>query len=138
VVILADTSAWIEYDRATESSVDLRLTELISTSQAVIVTEPVMMELLIGARDDADERRLRRLFARFELAGFDPTADFEVATRIYQRCRRAGYTPRGLIDCLIAAVAWRVNADLLTTDTDLIRVAQVVGIGLDEASTSAT
>jgi hypothetical protein len=94
------------------------------------------MELLIRARDDADQLRLRRRLARFQLAGFDSTADFDVATRSYQRCRRAGYTPRGLIDCLIAAVAWRINADRLTTDTDLIRVAQVVGIGLDLASTS--
>jgi predicted nucleic acid-binding protein len=137
VVTLADTSAWIEFDRATNSAVDLRLTDLIESSQSVFVTEPVTMELLIGARGDADERRLRRLLARFELAGFDPTADFAVATRIYQRCRQAGYTPRGLIDCLIAAVAWRVNAALLTTDADLIRIAEVVGIGLDEASTSA-
>jgi predicted nucleic acid-binding protein len=137
MVILADTSAWIEYDRATESAVDRRLTDLIESSESVIVTEPVIMELRIGARDDVDERRLGRLLARYELAGFDPAADFEVATRIYQRCRRAGYTPRGLIDCLIAAVAWRVNAELLTTDADRIRIAEVVGIGLDEASTSA-
>jgi hypothetical protein len=42
-----------------------------------------------------------------------------------------------VVECLIAAVAWRVKADLLTTDADLIRIAEVVGIGLDEASTSA-
>jgi predicted nucleic acid-binding protein len=95
------------------------------------------MELIIGTRDDADERRLRRLLARYGLAGFDPAAGFDVAPRIYQRCRRAGYTPPGAVDCLVAAVAWRVKADLLTTDADLIRIAEVVGIGLDEASTSA-
>jgi len=39
-VILADTSAWVEYDRATGSPVDRRLTELISTDGPLAVTEP--------------------------------------------------------------------------------------------------
>jgi hypothetical protein len=34
-VILVDTSAWVEYDRATGSVVDQRLTELIATNGSV-------------------------------------------------------------------------------------------------------
>jgi predicted nucleic acid-binding protein len=60
-MILADTSAWVEYDRATGSAVDLRLTELIATDGPVAVTEPVIMEVLAGARTDAREADLRRL-----------------------------------------------------------------------------
>jgi predicted nucleic acid-binding protein len=48
-VILADTSAWIEYDRATGSAVDRRLTALIGDGSPVAVTEPVIMEVLAGA-----------------------------------------------------------------------------------------
>ena len=40
-MILADTSAWVEYDRATGSSTDVRLTELITADGPVAVTEPV-------------------------------------------------------------------------------------------------
>jgi predicted nucleic acid-binding protein len=65
---------------------------------------------------------------------FDAGTDFEGAARIYRRCRRAGVTPRGMIDCLIASVAWRTRATLLAHDVDLDRVARVVGIELDEAS----
>jgi predicted nucleic acid-binding protein len=50
-VILADTSAWVEYDRATGSSVDRRLTDLIETGGRLAVTQPVVMEVLAGARD---------------------------------------------------------------------------------------
>lgn len=50
-MILVDTSAWIEFDRATGSPVDLRLTQLIRDTDDVAVTEPVIMELLAGARD---------------------------------------------------------------------------------------
>jgi hypothetical protein len=35
---------------------------------------------------------------------------------------------------MIASVAWRRGAILLAYDSDLGRVARVVGIGLDEAS----
>jgi len=46
-------------------------------------------------------------------------------------CRRAGFTPRGMIDCMIASVAWRNSATVLTADRDLIRVATVIGVDLD-------
>lgn len=113
-MILADSSAWIEYDRATGSSVDWRVQQLIESEAALAVTEPVVMEVLAGARDDKREADLRRLLLR---------------------C--IGVTPRGMVDCMIAAVAWRHEAALLARDADLQRVAQVMGIPVDVASTEA-
>ena len=133
-MILADTSAWVEYDRATGSTVDLRLTELIAADGPVAVTEPVIMEVLAGARSDAREADLRRLLLRFHLCQFDAAADFEGAARIYRRCRQAGITPGGLVDCLIAAVAKRHEAALLACDAGLDRVARVAGIELDHSA----
>ena len=130
-MILADTSAWVEYDRATGSAVDLRLAELIASDGPVAVTEPVIMEVLAGARSDAREADLRRLLLRFHLCRFDPAADFDGAARIYRRCRQAGITPRGLIDCMVAAVARRHQAALLACDAGLDRVARVAGIAMD-------
>ncbi len=130
-MILADTSAWVEYDRATGSSVDLRLSELIASDGPIAVTEPVIMEVLAGARSDAREADLRRLMQRFHLCQFDATADFDGAAHIYRRCRQAGITPRGLVDCMIAAVAHRHEAALLACDTDLEHVARVIGIEMD-------
>ena len=133
-MILADTSAWIEYDRATGSAADLRLAELIEADGPIAVTEPVIMEVLAGARSDARETDLRRLLQRFHLCQFDAAADFDGAARIYRRCRQAGITPRGLVDCMIAAVAHRHRAALLACDTDLDHVARVIGIDMDQAS----
>ena len=133
-MILADTSAWIEYDRATGSPADQRLTDLIATDGPVAVTEPVIMEVLAGARSDAREADLRRLLLRFHLYHFDAVADFDGAVRIYRQCRQAGITPRGLIDCMIAAVAWRQRAAVLACDADLDRVVRVIGIELDQPS----
>lgn len=136
-MILADTSAWVEYDRATGGPVDQRLTELIAGEGPLAVTEPVIMEVVAGARTNDRETDLRRLLLRFNLLGFDVAADFDAAASIYRRCRQVGVTPRGIVDCMIASVAQRHHATLLAADVDLSRVAKVVDIEMDEASTSA-
>jgi hypothetical protein len=136
-VILVDTSAWVEYDRATGSAAHRRVTKLIEVGGPLAVTEPVVMEVLAGARDDRRETDLRRLLDSFTLLRFDAVTDFDGATRIYRRCRAAGVTPRGMIDCMIAAVALRRRARLLAHDADLDRVALVMKIELDEASLRA-
>lgn len=130
-MILVDTSAWVEFDRATGSAVDDRLTGLIAGEGEIAVTEPVIMEVAAGARDAARERTLRRLLGRFALLRFDAAVDFDAAVRIYRTCRRNGVTPRGMIDCMIASVAHRHAATLLAADTDLDRVGRVMGIPVD-------
>jgi predicted nucleic acid-binding protein len=108
-VILVDSSVWVEYDRATGSPAHVRLREA----------------------------ELRRLLMRFRLVRFDTVTDFNGAVRIYRICRAAGVIPRGMIDCMIAAVAWRTRATLLAHDADLDRVARVIEIELDHASLRA-
>jgi predicted nucleic acid-binding protein len=127
-VILADTSAWVEFDRATGSAVDRRMTELIASGGPLAVTEPVLMEVLAGARDDRRAEDLRRLLLRCHLLAIDPAADFDAAARVYRQCRRVGVTPRGLLDCLIVAVAWRRGAGVLAQDADVDRVCAIVGV----------
>ena len=136
-MILADTSAWVEYDRATGSPVDQRVLRLVDTDGPLAVTEPVVMEVVAGARTDDREEDLRRLLLRFHHLVFDSAVDFDAAVRIYRTCRQVGVTPRGLIDCMIASIAHRHGATLLAHDADLSRVAAVVGIDMDPASVTA-
>jgi len=136
-MILADTSAWVEFDRATGSAVDQRMTELITADGALAVTQPVMMEVLAGARTKTREDQLRRLLLRFELLHFDAVTDFDAAARIYRQCRQDGITPRGLLDCMIVTVALRGGVAVLSHDVDMERVAEVIGLRLDEASLRA-
>ncbi len=133
-MILADTSAWVEYDRATGTAADRRLRALITTDAELAVSEPVIAEVVAGARDDRREHDLRRLLTRCVLLRCDAAVDFDGAARIYRECRRAGVTPRGLLDCVIASVALRHGADVLAHDADLARIATVVPLSLDEAS----
>lgn len=74
------------------------------------------------------------LLAWFSLIPFESVADFEGAARIYRRARAAGVMPRGLIDCMIVAVACRAGAALLACDRDIELVAGVVGVEIDQPS----
>ncbi len=122
-MILADTSAWIEYMRATESPAHVRLRELV-TSGELATTGPVVMEVMAGARHDLDPRRLRRMLATpAPLPAVDPT-DYLHAARVYRACRTGGETIRSHLDCLIAAVAIRHRAEILHHDRDFDAIAR--------------
>lgn len=129
-MILPDTSAWIEYVRGTDSDVAVRLRKEVSNGQDLCVTEPVIMEMTAGARSAEEERQLRRLMLRFKLLRFDSTTDFLNAARIYRGCREAGVTPRGHLDCMVAAVAIRNKVPVLARDADFERIAEVTDLQL--------
>ena len=121
---LIDTSAWIEFLRATDSPTHRRVRTLIESSASIASTDVIVMEVLAGGRDDAHTAQLRRLLARCE---FLPTAgldDFEQAAALYRQCRRAGQTIRALNDCLIAAIAIRAGVPVLHCDQDFDFLAE--------------
>jgi predicted nucleic acid-binding protein len=133
-LILPDTSAWVELLRATGSGVHLRLRELIVSVDSIAVTDPVRMEVLAGTRHP---ERDRAILDSFTFLPFQAATDFDGAVYIYRTCRQQGVTPRGLIDCMIASVAIRHHADVLTADRDLARIAEVMALRLDPASVVA-
>jgi hypothetical protein len=122
-VILVDSSAWIEFQRATGSPADRRLATAIERGERLATMGLVLLELLAGARDDRHAEELRRLLARCRLLSVDEPFDDETAAILYRSCRRAGTTVRRLPDCLIAAVAIRNGARLLHQDADFDAIA---------------
>jgi predicted nucleic acid-binding protein len=124
-LILVDTSAWIEFLRASGSRVHARLRELLLGGDELATTELVVMELLAGARDELHLGRLRRaVLGRCKLLKGHSLADYEEAAAIYRHCRSRGATIRQLNDCLIAAVAIRAGVPLLHADQDFELVAR--------------
>lgn len=129
-MILVDTSAWIEFLRATGSAAHLRLRSALADGAELAATDVIVMELLAGARDDADRDRLRRLVYGLEFLAVEGPGDYEQAAELYRRCRRGGETPRKLSDCLIAAVAIRTGAELLAADADFEAIARHTSLRL--------
>jgi hypothetical protein len=130
-MILVDTSAWVEFDRATGSPTDKYLTGLIASDAGIAVTEPVLMEFLAGARDDAATRQLRRLLTSFYWIPADAGTDFEGAATAYRKCRAAGITPRGLVNCLVVAIAIRTGSKVLAAHSDFARMATILPLRIE-------
>jgi predicted nucleic acid-binding protein len=114
--MVAETSAWVEYPRATGSRSDQVLTAAVRDGRDILVPDVVRLELLSGVADEASAHDLRRLLERFTAVPAASPADHDSAASLYRAARRSGQTVRSLLDCLIAAVTLRVDAPLLACD----------------------
>jgi predicted nucleic acid-binding protein len=129
-LILVDSSAWIEYLRATNSPIDRRLTRAIEAAEPLATTGMVVLEVMAGAGDEPHLRQLRRLFEPCDFLPLEEPSDEEAAAAIYRACRRQGATIRRLSDCLIASVAIRSGAELLHRDADFDTIARHAPLAL--------
>jgi predicted nucleic acid-binding protein len=123
-LIVADTSAWIEFLRGTDHTVAATLRRLIERDEDVAITEIIVMELLAGARTGPPVRELRSRLLSFRVLPLEGLADYEDAALIYRACRDAGETLRGMTDCLIAVPVMRAKASLLHNDADFDVIAR--------------
>jgi predicted nucleic acid-binding protein len=123
--MIVDTSAWVEFLRATGSPAHTAVRDGIRDGSPFATCEPVMMEVLAGGRSESHVVELRRLLAGNVFLRTAPT-DWEDAARIYRTGRRQGVTVRKLIDCLIAAIALRTDQAVLHNDADFDAIAQIV------------
>lgn len=118
-MILVDTSAWVEFLRATGSPVHRELGRLLRERPVdVAVTEPVVMELLCGPTDPGVLRRLEQLLDSVTVLALDPVLDYRAAAAVYCAARGAGQTVRSVVDCLVAVVAVRSDVPVLQRDRD--------------------
>jgi hypothetical protein len=124
--VIADTSAWIEYLRATGSRTHLRIHAALVRKELIWVPDVVLQELLQGARNAAHfvrlELQLERLPALGGLSSRDLARD---AALLYARCRWRGLTIRSPNDCLVAACAIASDMPLLAHDRDFSAIARV-------------
>jgi len=128
-MILIDTSAWVEYLRATGSAAAIEVRRLLSTEvDRVVMCEPVAMEILSGAVDDDKHAKLEQLVSGLPSLGIDDAVDFRSAAAIYRAARRAGQTIRSINDCLIAAVSMRHGASIIHRDADFEVIAAITDL----------
>ncbi len=133
---LIDTSAWVEFLRATGTPTHHELRRLLDEDTTIHTTDVVVMEVLSGARDDRHLADLRRLLARCSFLPVNGLDDFEAAAGLYRQCRRGGVTIRALTDCLIAAVAIREGTPVLHADRDFDLLSRHSALRLHEIGSS--
>jgi predicted nucleic acid-binding protein len=120
-VLLADTSAWIEFLRGTGSPQGRRLRQAIGEREVVVI-DPVLLEVSAGAARHAAMRTQRLLEAQHH-EPLAPKLDWLDAAVIYRELRWRGVTVRSQIDTLIAAVAIRLELPVLHRDRDFPSIA---------------
>lgn len=123
--MVADTSAWVEFLRATGSACQVRLTTAVRDGEQIVVLDVVLLELLCGAATELRASELRRFLAAFTAVPTASPADHELAAELYRTARRAGETIRSLLDCLVAAAALRLDLPVLARDRDFEVLARV-------------
>lgn len=126
MVILVDTSVWVEHLRRTRSRAHLAFVSLATDEPASIATcEPIAMELLAGPTDPFIARLIEDQLGTLEDLPLAPAQDFRAAATLARAVRRSGHTVRSLTDCLIAAIALRLDAEVWHRDADYVRIADV-------------
>lgn len=123
-LILVDTSAWIEWLRATGSAADHAVQQLRGDPHKIAVTPPVRLEVLAGTPAHA-VATVSDILGRAVPLELHASLDFDAAADLYRAARATGRTVRSLTDCVIAAVAIREQAVLLHRDQDFDVLAEV-------------
>ena len=121
-MLIADTSAWIEFLRGTGSFPAGRLRQAISVKEVIII-DPILMEVMAGAHRGAVTRTQRLLEAQY-IEAMSPKLDWLDAATIYRELRWRGVTIRSQIDALVAAAAIRLDVPVLHHDRDFGHIAR--------------
>ena len=101
---------------------------MIEAGERIVVTETVIVELLSGPTDELTALRRRRMLESFDVEPQLPLADTLSAAALQRACRRQGETVRSLGDCLIAAVALRLELPVLHRDNDFEVLSRHCGV----------
>jgi predicted nucleic acid-binding protein len=126
--MIVDTSVWIEFFAASDSTASRWVAERIAEGASLVVPEVVLMELLIGTTDEQAAAVGRRFVQRFVIEPLAPVRDAEDAAAIHRRCRRGGHTVRSLIDCQVAAVGLRLGLTVAHRDRDFDVIREHCGL----------
>ncbi|MGH3657203.1 MAG: type II toxin-antitoxin system VapC family toxin, partial [Micromonosporaceae bacterium] len=115
----------IDYLRDKDTAVVVRVAEFVDDGVDLLTTEPVVMELLMGADKPVEAAVVEQLTNGLPVLSVEPRVDYRSAADIYQAARRNGLTVRSSVDCLIAAVAIRNDVPLLHKDADYDVIAEI-------------
>jgi predicted nucleic acid-binding protein len=121
-MLIADTSAWIEFLNATGSAQGVRLRRALANREVVVI-DPILMEVMSGAQRHNVTLTQRLLEAQHHQPLVHKLDWIDAAT-VYRELRSRGVTIRSQVDVLIAIVAIRLDIPVLHLDRDYGLIAQ--------------
>ena len=126
-MIVADTSAWIDYFRGVEAPHTDLLDRALSESR-VIIGDLILAELLQGFSSDREYQTAKHLMDGLEYRDFVGKDMAMAAAQNSRALRRQGITVRKTIDVLIATFCMENGFGLIHNDRDFDPMEQLLGL----------
>ena len=123
MMVLVDTTVWIDFFGGSSTPQVGRLQELIESDEDLCLCGVILAETLQGIRSDAEYLRTKEHFDSLIFFPMHRTT-FVSAAELYRALRKKGVTVRKPVDCMIASVAIEHNLSLLHNDRDFDHIAE--------------
>lgn len=127
-MVVVDSSVWIANLRSQHDAAAVRRLRDVIERDEVVVGDLVLLEVLRGARDDAQAARIERDMRRFRVEPMLGDAVAVAAARLYRDLRGRGITIRKTADLVIAAFCLAHGYRLLHRDRDFAPFATHCGL----------
>lgn len=126
-MIVADTSAWIDYVRGIDAPHTNILDYELEKSR-IITGDIIITEFLQGFRSEEEYERARQMMESLEYYDFVGKAIAIQAAQNYRELRRKGITIRKTIDVIIATFCIENNFELIHNDRDFDSMESILGL----------
>ena len=123
MIVLVDTTVWIDFFSDRNEPHVAMLQELIENEEDLSLCGVILAEVLQGIRSDTDFTKTKEYLNDLIFLPMRQTT-FLRAAEIYRSLRKKGITIRKPVDCMIASVAIDYNIYLLHNDRDFDHIAK--------------
>jgi predicted nucleic acid-binding protein len=127
MMVLVDTTVWIDFFGARSIAHVASLENLIRNREDICICGIVLTEVLQGIRKDSEFKKTRDLFNNLLFLSM-PYPVFLNAAEIYRSLRGKGITIQKSVDCMIASVAIENDIPLLHNDKDFEAIEKYYGL----------
>jgi predicted nucleic acid-binding protein len=127
MMVLVDTTIWIDFFAETPSPHVEALEQLIRENADICTCGIILTEVLQGIRKDAEFIKTRDLFQSLIFLPMEYKS-FLRSAEIYRFLRKRGLTIRKPVDCMIASVAIENDVSLLHNDRDFHPIEKYCGL----------
>lgn len=126
-MVIVDTTVWVDYFRGTQTP-EADWLDAQMDRQRMGLTTLILAEILQGATNERDARRIEAELVRLEVFENFTAAVASASARNYRTLRTHGRTPRKTIDVLIATFCIEAGHALLHRDRDFNPFEQHLGL----------
>ncbi len=127
LMILVDTSAWIDFFVDSPARHVELLSKYIENGENIATCGIVITEVLQGIKKDTEYAKTRALFSSIIYLPMQHST-FIKSADIYRGLRKNGITIRKSLDCMIASLVIENDIYLLDNDHDFYYIEQYIGL----------